>query len=565
MQLMLRDPELVTELGLADQFGIRNDRLNNLTEEYLLDTQKLQSAALEQLRSYPSETLSADEQLSYDVYEWYLDNLVQGHPYLYHNYPVHHFLGGYHFDLDFLLTNVHPLEDEGDVQDYIDRLSQVDDQVAQLLAGLEKRETLLAVPPRVILDMTTENMLAYLGAPEPNAAYVDPQALLVYTKLSETISGIESISDAKKAEYLDLAEAEIAESFIPAYIDLIVYIENLKSGAPDEDGVLKMPEGAEYYAYLLRKETSTSLTANEIHDLGLAEVERILEEMQTVYSQLGLAQDADISSLMPRAIDACGYIDTRSQSGKQQVVERYEQLLADMDARLEQVFDMRPVTPLVVVPKSDFGGGGFYVGAPADGSRPGEFHAGVGGSQIPKFNMPTIAYHEAIPGHHFQIALAQEQELPTFRNQLAFNGYIEGWALYAERLALELGAYDDDPCGNLGRLQLELLRAVRLVTDTGIHAKGWSREEAQTYMMDTMGSGGWIHEVDRYIVWPAQSTGYMVGMLNILELRQRVETALGEDFDIPKFHKLVLANGSMPLEILEQVVESYIEETGGDN
>jgi len=560
-QLMLRDPELVTELGLADKFGVRNDRLNNLSEEYLLDTQRLQSAVLDLLRSYPRDTLSSEQQTSFDVYQWYLENLIQGHPYLYHNYPVHHYLNGYHFDLDFLLTNLHPLEDESDVQDYIARLSQVDDQVSQLLIGLEKREALQAIPPLEILDMTTQNMVVYLGAPVADIEYIEAQAIPVYAKLSEKISAIESIPEAKKEEYLDSARIEIAEGFIPAYVALISYLEGLKPTAPVEAGVQKLPDGEAYYAYLLAKETSTTLTAEEIHTLGLTEVERINAEMDEVFNQIGVGQSTGSSSRMSQAIDVCGYIDAATGSGKTQVVDTYQDILDEMENALGEVFDHLPATRVVIVPREDFGGGGFYVGAPADNSRPGEFHAGVGGSRIPRFNMPTIAYHEAIPGHHLQIALAQEAELPTFRNQLAFNGYIEGWALYAERLALEMGMYVDDPCGNLGRLQLELLRAVRLVTDTGIHAKGWTREEASIYMRLTMGEGGWIHEVDRYIVWPAQSTGYMVGMLKILELRQRAEEALGEDFDIREFHNLVLGNGSMPLEILEAVVENYIQDS----
>jgi len=560
-QLMLRDPELVTELGLADKFGVRNDRLNNLSEEYLLDTQMLQMAVLDLLRSYPRDTLSSEQQLSYDVYRWYLENQVQGHPYLYHNYPVHHFLTGYHFDLDFLFTNLHPLEDESDVQDYIARLSQVDDQVSQLLIGLEKREALQAIPPLEILDMTTQNMVVYLGAPVADIEYIEAQAIPVYTKLSEKISAIESIPEAKKEEYLDSARIEIAEGFIPAYVALISYLEGLKPAAPVEAGVQKLPDGEAYYAYLLAKETSTTLTAEEIHTLGLTEVERINAEMEEVFNQIGVGQSTGSSSRMSQAIDVCGYIDAATGSGKTQVVDTYQDILDEMENSLGEVFDHLPATRVVIVPREGFGGGGFYVGAPADNSRPGEFHAGVGGSRIPRFNMPTIAYHEAIPGHHLQIALAQEADLPTFRNQLAFNGYIEGWALYAERLAWEMGMYADDPCGNLGRLQLELLRAVRLVTDTGIHAKGWTREESRIYMRLTMGEGGWIHEVDRYIVWPAQSTGYMVGMLKILELRQRAEEALGENFDIREFHNLVLGNGSMPLEILEAVVENYIQDS----
>jgi uncharacterized protein (DUF885 family) len=196
-----------------------------------------------------------------------------------------------------------------------------------------------------------------------------------------------------------------------------------------------------------------------------------------------------------------------------------------------------------------------------DGSRPAAFHTGIGGSRAYKFNMPTVAYHEAIPGHHFQIAIAQEMDLPLFRNDVVLNAYAEGWALYAERLAWEMGLYDDDPYGNIGRLHLELLRAVRLVTDTGIHTMRWSREEAKAYMNQALGdpSGRWSHEVDRYIVLPAQAAGYKIGMLKILELREMAMEAMGEQFNIKEFHTVILGNGSMPLEILERLVQDYID------
>ena len=221
----------------------------------------------------------------------------------------------------------------------------------------------------------------------------------------------------------------------------------------------------------------------------------------------------------------------------------------------QTVFDMRPQAPVVVFADPAFGG--YYTPGAADGSRPGAFHATVSGSGIDRAEMPTIAYHEAIPGHHFQIALTQEMDLPTFRKYEFFNGHGEGWALYAERLASELGVYEDDPYGNVGRLRLELLRAARLVVDTGIHAKRWTREQARAYLEENV--GGWTHEVERYVAWPAQATGYKIGMIKILELRQRAMDQLGDDFDLKEFHNVVLGNGSLPLSILERLVDAYIE------
>jgi uncharacterized protein (DUF885 family) len=284
--------------------------------------------------------------------------------------------------------------------------------------------------------------------------------------------------------------------------------------------------------------------------------------MRQVFDELGYPQDGSLSELMGRATQEAGSYDTHSESGKKQVVVAYEALLDGVEQRLDEVFAIRPQAEVEVVGDLSFGGGGgFYVPASLDGSRPGAFHTGVAGSRVSKLAMPSVAYHEAIPGHHFQIAIAQERDLPLFRTDVFFNGYAEGWALYAERLAWELGLYEDDPYGNLGRLQLELLRAVRLVTDTGIHAMRWTRREAQAYMNEALGDpgGGLSGEVDRYIVLPAQATGYKVGMLKILELRQRAMEELGDQFDLKAFHDVVLGNGALPLDILDGLVEDYIE------
>jgi hypothetical protein len=385
-----------------------------------------------------------------------------------------------------------------------------------------------------------------------------PRYTPFYTAFREKLQRIEGLGEPEKQVLLDAAETEISGSVIPAFRALVDYFTTLQASTTNDEGVWKFPNGDAYYAHILRNQASIDITPEQVHELGLAEVERIQAEMRQAFDELGYPQGANLGELMNRAIEEGGFYSTRDQGGQDQVVAAYEKLLDEADQALDAVVDIRPKAKVVVV-----GGpvGGFYVSAPLDGSRPGMFHASTGGSQVPKFNMPTVAYHEAIPGHHFQIAIAQEVDLPLFRNDVFFNGYGEGWALYAERLAWELGLYDDDPYGDLGRLQLELLRAVRLVVDTGIHAKQWTRAESKAYMNEALGdpSGRWSHEVDRYVVLPAQATGYKIGMLKILELRQRAMDELGGDFDIKEFHNLVLGSGSMPLDILERVVQGYID------
>ncbi len=552
-RLLVRSPERVTRLGIAASLNMRNDSLDNLSDSYAHETQELERAILAVLRTYDRSTFSPEQQVSYDVYEWYLDDRVRGHEFMYYDYPAHHFLGGYHDELIRLLTEIHPITGKRDAEDYVARLYQVDFQVDHLLEGLNLREQIGVIPPSFIIEMTINQMINYLGTRPSAPTDVRAESLSVYTVFKDKLESLDDLGEQEKQELLERARMTIRLSFVPAYMDLLAYLDRLLLIATDDAGVWKFPNGDAYYAYILRNQTSTDMTPDEIHELGLSEVARIQAEMRQVFNELGYPPDASLGELMNRAASDAGYHDIRTQEGKNQLIEAYEAILDDVDDRLDAAFDIRPKAEVVVI-----GGpvGGYYVAGSSDGSRPGAFHVRTNGSWVPKFNMPSLSYHEAVPGHHFQIAIAQKLNLPMFRTDIFFNGYGEGWALYAEQLAWELGVYDDDPYGNLGRLDYELLRAVRLVVETGIHAKRWTRGEAQAYMMDVLGDAG---EVDRYIVRPAQATGYKIGMLKILDLRQRAMDQLGDRFDLKEFHNVVLGNGSMPLDVLEQVVQDYIE------
>jgi len=558
-QLLLRYPERLTELGISEWFGLRNDQLNNLSDEYIRETQQLEAAILDLLRTYDRSTLTYEQQISYDVYEWFLNDLVRGHEFMYYDYLMHHFLISYHDELVRLFTEYHPLTNKQDAEDYISRLSQVDTQVFQLIEGLKLRKEAGAVPPSFILRMTNYVVIDFLYSSSRDVASIDGKSILLYTYFDEKIEEI-NVSEEEEKALLDAALTEVEESVIPAYLMLLEYLEYLETVATSDAGVWKFPKGDEYYAYMLRHETSTELTAEEIHQIGLAEVERVQKEMRTVFDELGYPSDGNLDDLVNRAIADGGYIGTYTQAGKDEVIKTYEELLDEVSQKLDEVFDIRPKAELVIIGETSFGGGGgYYVGASLDGSRPGAFHTGVGDSLIPKYRMPTVAYHEAIPGHYFQVSIAQEMDLPLFRNDVILNGYAEGWALYAEQLAWEMGLYEDNPYGNIGRLDMELLRAVRLVADTGIHAMKWTRGEAKAYMKEALGTDRYSHEVERYIVLPAQATGYKVGMIKMLELRQKAMDALGDQFDIKEFHHVVLCCGGVPLTILEKVVQDYID------
>jgi uncharacterized protein (DUF885 family) len=385
-------------------------------------------------------------------------------------------------------------------------------------------------------------------------ATIDPRQLPVFSVFSDSIEDIPDLTTDEKTAFREAALQEIESSFIPGYIKLIDYLDYLETIATSDAGVWKFPNGEEYYAYKLRDETSTDMTPDEIHQLGLAEVDRIRAEMRQVFNDLGYPADESFGESLGRAIAEGGSYNTSSQAGIDEYIAGVEAIIAEADQRMGEVFDIGPRWGV----KVKIGGCCYYTPGAADGSRLGAYNIGIWGSDPNKFDERTIAYHEAVPGHHYQIATCQALDLPIFRREETYNGFVEGWALYAERLAYEMELYEGDPYGNIGRLQLELLRAVRLVTDTGIHAKGWTREEAQSYMSQALGGEHLTHEVDRYVVIPAQATGYKIGMLKILELRQRAMDALGDQFDIKEFHNIVIGNGSLPLEILEQLVDDYI-------
>ena len=325
-----------------------------------------------------------------------------------------------------------------------------------------------------------------------------------------------------------------------------------------------MPDGAAYYAYLLRENTTTTLKPDEVHQLGLSEVTRIEGEMRALLDANGFAGQA-IGAAMEQLAKDPRFLFPNDDKGRAGIMTEYQRLLADATERSKQLFLTMPRAKLEVwrVPefKQATAPGAYYEGAAMDGTRPGVFYVNLRDlSENPKWSMPTLAYHEGVPGHHLQISIAQElQGLPQFRKFIPFTAYEEGWALYTEWLAKQAGWYQGDPFGDLGRLQAELFRAVRLVVDTGIHAKRWTREQAIAYMREKTGMGEKevTAEIERYIVMPGQACAYKVGMLKLQELRARAQRELGEKFDQREFHDVVLKNGALPLEILEEQINIF--------
>lgn len=558
LSFALKSPELLTSLRLLEPLGIQghNTQLDDASLAFEEQQARKLRDDLATLHSYSTAGMDAQQRLSYDILDWFMTRQVEGDKFRLDNYPVNQLYGAQNEFPTFMATK-HQVHNRRDAENYNERLGKVKVKFAQVLEGVQAREKHGVVPPTFVIDKVLAEMNAFVSqAPEQN---------ILYTSLQEKLGKVADFDPAAKNTLLANTKAQLETAVYPAYRSLIGYFTALRPRSTSDAGVWKFPDGAAYYAYCLKQNTTTDFTADQIHELGLREVARITAEMRAI---LQAQREADADSVGPalaRLGEEPRFLYPDTDAGRAQILADYKTILAEVDRGLAPAFRIRPRARLDVqrVPKfkEKTSAGAYYEHAALDGSRPGTFYASLYDVKAtPKFGMRTLAYHEGIPGHHFQIGIAQELKgLPTFRTLVPFTAYSEGWALYAEQLAWELG-FQKDPYDNLGRLQAELFRAVRLVVDTGIHAKRWTREQAIRYMRGTTGlaASDVEAEVERYIVMPGQACAYKTGMLKILELRQRAQRELGPAFDLRDFHDAVLKNGAMPLSVLERVVNEYI-------
>ena len=546
--LLNRSPETIVWEALTGTFPLDSVGLNDLSDQFTSDTYAMYAVVLSALRGYDRASLSADEQLNYDTYEWYLQDVVDRLDWRYYHFPATFGLISEHQDTVRFFTDIHPLASQQDAEDYITRLSQVNRKFDQLVDHLELQRQNGIVEPALSMRVAIDRVRPLAQG----AANSNPY----YTSFVNKVTAIAGLSDGQRRDLESRALSAVTTSVIPGYQALLSELQFLINSAPPSIGVGQYPRGRQYYAYALRHHTTTDLTAAEVHQLGLSELARLHAEMRLIFDQLGYPDNESIPQLFARVATDGGIIPAAS------VLTTYEGIIDIAEQRLDAAFDIFPAADVIV--RSDpFGG--FYISPSFDGTRPGAFYAGTTVDE-PWFQMPSLTYHEAVPGHHTQIAIAMEQDVPAFRKLVHVTAFVEGWALYAERLAWELGWYDDDPYANLGRLQYEALRAARLVIDTGMHDLGWSFDEAARFNRDNVGwsLGASQNAAARYSVWPGQATAYMIGMLQILEERQRAMDILGPQFDLKGFHRAVLSNGAVPLSLLGTVVDRYIEQVQAD-
>lgn len=574
IEFAMETPELLTGLGMIDNtpLDFHSGKLGNYTKaQDDKNIARLKKARVMMDRFDP-EKLKGQEKLTWEISTWFLDDIIAQAEFEYGGYRVNQ-ISGPTVDLPSFLTDTHVIKNEKSVKRYISRLNEFARVLDETLVRVKDDREHGATPPDFVIEKAIIGMQAFIeGGAEKNA---------LVTTLPAKLDKIEGLADAKKSAYIEEAKDVVSSKIIPGYLALIAEFEVMGETATHDAGIWRLPDGDRIYAAALHSNTTTNMTAEEIHQIGLSEVDRIEAEMVAILDAqqipatkpseteggepvaLTLSERIELVSALP------GQVFPNDDDGRKAMLDYLVELNDALMAKAPDFFITIPPQPLEIVRVPEYSEnsspGGYYNPPAFDGSRPGRFYINQKDTaNNPKYSLPTLMYHEGAPGHHFQLSASQLiKGVPLLRKVSPFSAYSEGWALYSERIAkTDMDMYADDPLGDLGRLQAEIFRAVRLVVDTGMHAKKWSREEAIAYMLAKTGQteDEVTREIERYVVWPGQATAYKTGQLAILRMRAKAEAELGDKFDLKKFHEVILGNGAMPLGILEQNVGAWIAE-----
>lgn len=512
---------------------------------------------LKELTAIGDSARAPSQQLSRDILAWTLQQQVLGEAFLWHDYPLNQLMA-IHNTLPEYLINQHPLRNDRDVDFYLERLAQFPVAFAGTIEVVRHRAEQGVLPPRFAIEKTLRDVNLFIAdAPADNP---------LTRQFAARADHLGTVSAARRANLSEQLAAAVATHVQPAYRDLADFLETLLEAQPHSHGVWALPDGDAYYRWLLRGHTTTDLGPAEIHDLGLAEVARIEADMHAILCAEGYC-DGTVGARMDALNNEPRFLFEDSEAGRAAILDAYRLIVEEAASRTVEFFHPGPEVAIEVLRVPEFreasAFGAYYMRPAVDGSRPGRFFANLRNvDEHPRFGLRTLAYHEAIPGHHLQITRQQAADIPEFRRNLSLHAYSEGWALYAEKLALEMGLHED-PFDNLGRLRGELFRAVRLVVDTGMHHHRWTREQGIDYMRRITGMpmSDVEAEIERYLVIPGQACAFKVGMMRIEAMRARAEAALGQAFDIRDFHAVILDQGPMPLAILDRVVDRWIAES----
>ena len=560
---LVKNPEVFTQVGIADGtiFDWHSGKLAAVGVAKRDEDYATAARFLAEVREFDRAKLDRQERITYDIlvdqyetglsfkrFDWLSSEGL---------YPISPMFGT-QVQLPSFMLSAHVVKNEKTARNYVSRLEAMGDKLDALTAEMQRQAKAGVVLPISLLEKS-EVVIGDTIRPKP-----EDNGLV--TTFAERMAKAKGVDAALQQQLRQAAVAALTTRVYPAYQRMTAALEALRPQAATQSaGVDRLPDGAAYYQAMLRQFTTTDYSAEKIHALGLAEVARISAEMDALLKSQGLTQGS-IAQRMQILTKDPRFLFPNTDAGRKQALERYQQILDEVNARMPEYFRTLPPTRLTVerVPVSAEKGsaGAYYQAAAMDGSRPGTYFANLRDmNELPNWTMKSVTYHEGIPGHHFQISVAQHiKDVPLIRQQTLYSSYAEGWALYAERLAAEIGMYKDDPWGDLGRLRDEMLRAVRLVADTGLHAKGWTREQAIAYEMAETGmpESEVVTEVERYMALPGQACAYKVGQLKILELRDKAKAALGDKFSLKDFHAVVLEDGAVPLTLLEKLVDEWI-------
>ncbi|HEY4114938.1 MAG TPA: DUF885 family protein [Rhizomicrobium sp.] len=556
-------PETVTQLGLDT--GKRAHQRSELNDRSLAEIARVQALTedeLKRLKAFDRNTLNAKDAISYDVVLYELQQQADaGRKYRYAGgnlqapYVVSQLTGSYQSIPDFL-DSQHPIADRADADAYMARLEAFARVLDQETERVKQDAGIGVIPPDFVLAATLTQMTHLRALPADGS--ILSQSVARRTK-ANSIPG----------NYGADATSVVSSKIYPALDRQIAALKALKAKATHEAGVWRLPDGASYYADSLTQSTTSTMSPDQVHNFGINLVRQISDQAGGIMRTQGLTKGTVGERLHAMYRDP-KFRYPNTDAGKEKLIADLNKKVQDVRARLPKYFDVLPKADVVIarVPKYLEAGapGGYYENPSLDGTRPGRYYINLRDTaDIPSWSLPTLTFHESIPGHHLQGSIQQEANLPLIRKLTGFTAYVEGWALYAEQLAVEMGMYDHDPFGHIGQLHDALLRAVRLVVDTGIHAQKWSREQGIKYYVDAIGDpdAAAASEVDRYCVWPGQACAYMVGKVDIMRLRSFAQMSLGAKFDLRKFHDTVLLCGAVPMIVLGRLVKGYVAASGG--
>ncbi|MCV2885406.1 DUF885 domain-containing protein [Aestuariibacter sp. AA17] len=558
-QGLKRSPISQSYLGLKWDYG----KWDDISDEFQNKTRELNLTRLAALNEFDKEQLSQQELLSLEIAKLSLQRALTNDEFRHHTYIMDQFRA-WHTTVPSFLINIHRVEDKSDAEAYISRLQGVKPLFSQVIDQLRVREEMGVFPPKWSYDQmiqASKNVISDIPFEEST------QDSTIWADFKEKVEAL-SLSKSESQDLLNRARLALNTQVKPAYESLIAELEEQQTLTPAGDGVWRLPDGDKWYQNRLNHFTTTDLNADQVHQLGLENVKRIHTQMEAIKEQVGF--DGSLQAFFKFMRNDEQFYYPNTQEGRDKYLKEAMAYIDEMEKRIPEFFGLTPKAPMIVKRVEAFreqsAGKAFYQRPSADGSRPGIYYANLYDmNSMPTYQMEALAYHEGIPGHHMQLAIAQELEgVPEFQKYVSFTAYSEGWGLYTEELGKDMGFYQD-PYSDFGRLAMELWRACRLVVDTGIHAKQWSREKAIDYLVENTPNSEYdaTKAIERYIAMPGQATAYMIGKLKIMELRQAAKTELGDKFDIRGFHDEILKDGPVPLNILEDKIQNWVNSQKG--